>query len=327
MTITTSRRAALAAGIATLAAPRLGWTQGSLAGRTITLVVPSPAGGGTDFSARLVADSFGRALGATMVVENRPGGNDVVGLQSVLRATPDGTTLLCGYCATMTARPAIGGIGDIVPTRDYQAVGQITDTPQLFVTHPTVPANTLQEFIALAKQKPGEMNYASAGNGSMHHMGTEYLKHRAGIDLVHVPYRGTGETIRDLIAGRIQFYMNSPPPLTPLVRDGKLRALCVSSNERHPGMPDIPSAAEQGMPDLNLNVWFSVFAPRGVPAPMVAMMSEKLREVLADQALRDRAFQAGALVAPSTAEALADRVARETENWRRIAQQANITAG
>lgn len=327
MTITTSRRAALAAGIATLAAPRLGRTQGSLAGRTITLVVPSPAGGGTDFSARLVADSFGRALGATMVVENRPGGNDVVGLQSVLRATPDGTTLLCGYCATMTARPAIGGIGDIVPTRDFQAVGQITDTPQLFVTHPTVPANTLQEFIALAKQKPGEMNYASAGNGSMHHMGTEYLKHRAGIDLVHVPYRGTGETIRDLIAGRIQFYMNSPPPLTPLVRDGKLRALCVSSNERHPGMPDIPSAAEQGMPDLNLNVWFSVFAPRGVPAPMVAMMSEKLREVLADQALRDRAFQAGALVAPSTAEALADRVARETENWRRIAQQANITAG
>jgi tripartite-type tricarboxylate transporter receptor subunit TctC len=327
MTIATSRRAVLGAGLAALAAPRLGWTQGSLAGRTITLVVPSPAGGGTDFSARLVADSFGRALGATMVVENRPGGNDVVGLQSVLRATPDGTTLLCGYCATMTARPAIGGIGDIVPTRDFQAVGQITDTPQLFVTHPTVPATTLQEFIALAKRQPGQMNYASAGNGSMHHMGTEYLKHRAGMDLVHVPYRGTGETIRDLIAGRIQFYMNSPPPLTPLVRDGKLRALCVSSNERHPGLPDIPSAAEQGMPDLNLNVWFSVFAPRGVPAPMVAMMSEKLREVLADQALRDRAFQAGALVAPSTAEALADRVARETENWRRIAQQANITAG
>ncbi len=327
MTITTTRRAMLGAGLATLAAPRLAWTQGSLAGRTITLVVPSPAGGGTDFSARLVAEPFGRALGATMVVENRPGGNDVVGLQSVLRAAPDGTTLLCGYCATMTARPAIGGIGDIVPTRDFQAVGQITDTPQLFVTHPTVPATTLQEFIALAKQKPGEFNYASAGNGSMHHMGTEYLKHRAGIDLVHVPYRGTGETIRDLIAGRIQFYMNSPPPLTPLVRDGKLRALCVSSNERHPGMPDIPSAAEQGMPDLNLNVWFAVFAPRGVPAPMVAMMSEKLREVLADQALRDRAFQAGAIVAPSSAEALADRVARETENWRRIAQQANITAG
>ncbi|MBR0670061.1 Bug family tripartite tricarboxylate transporter substrate binding protein [Neoroseomonas soli] len=327
MTITAPRRALLGAGLATLAAPGLLRAQGSLAGKTITLVVPSPAGGGTDFSARLVADSLGRALGATMVVENRPGGNDVVGLQSVLRAPADGTTLLCGYCATMTARPAIGGIGDIVPTRDFQAIGQITDTPQLFVTHPTVPANTLQEFIALAKQRPGEMNYASAGNGSMHHMGTEYLKHRAGMDLLHVPYRGTGETIRDLIAGRIQFYMNSPPPLTPLVRDGKLRALCVSSNERHPGLPDVPSAAEQGMPDLNLNVWFAAFAPRGVPAPIVAMLSEKLREVLADQAIRDRAFTAGALVAPSTGQQLADRVARETENWRQIARTANITAG
>jgi len=327
MTIFASRRALLGAGISTLAAPGLAVAQGSLAGKTITLVVPSPAGGGTDFSARLVADPLGRALGATMVVENRPGGNDVVGLSSVIRAPQDGTTLLCGYCATMTARAAINGLGDIQPMRDFQAIGQITDTPQLFVTHPTVPANTLQEFIALAKQKPGEMNYASAGNGSMHHMGTEYLKHRAGIDLLHVPYRGTGETIRDLIAGRIQFYMNSPPPLTPLVRDGKLRALCVSSNERHPGLPDIPSAAEQGMPDMNLNVWFAVFAPRGVPAPIVTLVSEKLQAVLADPGIRDRAFQAGALVAPTSPEQLADRVARETENWRQIARTANITAG
>jgi len=326
MTFTAPRRALLGAGLATLAAPRPASAQGSFAGRTITLVVPSPAGGGTDFSARLVADSFGRALGTTMVVENRPGGNDVVGLLSVLRAPADGTTLLCGYCATMTARAAIGGLGDIVPTRDFQAVGQITDTPQLFVTHPTVPATTLQEFIALAKQRPGEMTYASAGIGSMHHMGTEYLKHRAGIDLLHVPYRGTGETIRDLIAGRIQFYMNSPPPLTPLVREGKLRALCVSSDTRHPGLPEIPSAAEQGMPNLGLNVWFSVFAPRGVPAPVVRLLSEKLNEVLADQGIRDRAFAAGALVSPSTSEALADRVARETESWTRIARMAGITA-
>ncbi len=327
MTISTTRRTLLGAATATLAAPSIAWAQGSLAGKTIVLVVPSPAGGGTDFSARLVAEPFGRALGATMVVENRPGGNDVVGLLSVLRAPPDATTLLCGYCATMTARPAIGGLGEIQPMRDFQAVGQITDTPQLFVTHPSVPANNLQEFIALAKQRPGAMNYASAGIGSMHHMGTEYLKHRAGIDLVHVPYRGTGETIRDLIAGRIQFYMNSPPPLTPLVRDGQLRALCVSSNERHPGLPDVPSAAEQGMPDTGLNVWFSVFAPRGVPAAQVALLSDKLREVLADQGVRDRAFAAGALVAPSTAQALTDRVTRETESWRQIARTANITAG
>jgi tripartite-type tricarboxylate transporter receptor subunit TctC len=158
-------------------------------------------------------------------------------------------------------------------------------------------------------------------------MGTEYLKHRLGIDLTQIPYRGTGETIADLIAGRVQFYMNSPPPLTPLIRDGKLRALCVSSNERHPGLPDVPSAAEVGMSDLGLNVWYAAYAASGVPAPVIALLSGKLREVLADPGLRDRAFQAGALVVPDTAEAVAARVARETEKWRTVAREANITAG
>lgn len=316
-------RRALLAG---LALPALARGQG-FSGRPITLVVPSPAGGGTDFSARLVAEAFGQALGTTMVVENRPGGNDVVGLSSVLRAAPDGTTLLCGYCATMTARAAIGGLGEIQPMRDFQAVGQISDTPQLFVTHPSRPANTLPELLALARARPGALNYASAGIGSMHHMGTEYLKHRAGVDMLHVPYRGTGETISDLIAGRIDFYMNSPPPLTPLVREGRLRALCVSSDQRHPGLPDIPSAAEQGFSGMPLNVWFSVFAPRGVPAATVALLSEKLGLVLADERLRARAFNAGALVAPSSPEQLADRVARETAFWRDTARVAGITAG
>jgi DNA-binding PadR family transcriptional regulator len=183
------------------------------------------------------------------------------------------------------------------------------------------------ELIALARARPGALNYASAGNGSMHHMGTEYLKHRAGIDMLHVPYRGTGETISDLIAGRIDFYMNSPPPLTPLVREGRLRALCVSSDARHPGLPDIPSAAEQGFAGMPLNVWFSVFAPRGVPAATVALLSEKLNLVLSDARLRERAAQAGALVSPSSAAQLAERVARETDFWRETARVAGITAG
>jgi tripartite-type tricarboxylate transporter receptor subunit TctC len=322
MTIVTARRTLLGAGL--LAAPAL--AQPAFTGRVITLVVPAPAGGGTDFSARLVADAFGRALGTTMVVENRPGGNDVVGLSSVLRARPDGTTLLCGYCATMTGRAAIGGLGGIEPMRDFLPIGQVTDTPQLIVTHPTVPATTLAEFIALAKQRPGQMTYGSAGNGSMHHFGTELIKMRTGIDLLHVPYRGTGETISDLVAGRLQFYMNSPPPLVPLIRDGRLRPLAISSDTRHPGLPDVPSAAEQGLPGLGLNVWFSLFAPRGVPAPLIALLSEKLNLVLADQGIRDRAFAAGAIVSPSTPEQLGERVARETAAWAEVARAANIRA-
>lgn len=293
--------------------------------RPITVIVPSPAGGGTDFNARLIAEPLGRLLGATVVVENRPGGNDVVGLQAVLSARPDGTTLLCGYAGTVAGRAAVGGLGSIVPMRDFIPLGLISDTPQLVVVHPTVQATTFPEFVALAKARPGEMAYASAGNGSMHHLSAEYLKLRTGMDLLHIPYRGTGETMRDLIAGRVQFYTNSPPPLVPLVRDGRLRALCVTSDTRHPGLPDIPAASEQGFSGMPLNVWFSLFAPRGTPEPAARRASEALHAVVSDRALAARALEAGAILAPSTAEGLAERLRRETEAWTEVAQRAGIT--
>lgn len=323
---TPSRRALLAAA-PLLAAPAVALGQSALSGRPVTIIVPSPAGGGTDFSARLIQEPLGRALGTTVVVENRPGGNDVVGLNAVLQARPDGHTLLMGYCGTMAGRPATNSIGTIDPLRDFTPIGQVSDTPQLFVTHPSVPVTTLREFIEHAKQRPGELAYASAGNGSMHHLGAELLKQRAGIDMLHVPYRGTGETIRDLIAGRVQFYMNSPPPLTPLVRDGRLRALSVSSNERHPGLPDIPSAAEQGLPDLDLNVWFALYAPRGVPEEINALVATKLNEVLELPALRSRAFEAGALISPMSPTDITARLVRETAAWREVVRAGNISIG
>lgn len=324
--IRSTRRVLLAMGATTLASPAILHAQ-DLSSRPITLIVPSPAGGGTDYSARLVAEPLGRALGTSMVVENRTGGNDVVGLTAVLNARPDGHTLLCGYCGTMAGRAAVGGLGSIVPMRDFVPVGQISDTPQLFVTHPSVPVNGLREFVDYAKARRGEVTYASAGVGSMHHMGAELLKLRAGIDMLHIPYRGTGETTRDLIAGRVQFYMNSPPPLVPLVRDGRLRALCTSANERHPGLPDIPSAAEQGYPDMALNVWFAIYAPRGTPEGVTRLIGAKLDEVLAEPGLRRRAFEAGALVAPLGPEAMAQRLERETTGWAEVVRAANISAG
>ncbi|MBY0336754.1 MAG: tripartite tricarboxylate transporter substrate binding protein [Acetobacteraceae bacterium] len=324
MSIRIPRRPLLAA---VLAAPTVARAQSPLAQRPVTIIVPSPAGGGTDFSARLIAEPLSQRLGVPVVVENRPGGNDMVGLNAVLNARPDGHTLLMGYCGTMAGRAAIGGLQQIDTLRDFIPLAQVTDTPQLFVTHPTVPVRTLREFIDHAKARPGQLIYASAGNGSMHHMGAELLKLRAGIDMLHVPYRGTGETIADLIAGRVQFYMNSPPPLVPLVRDGRLRPLCVSSNERHPGLPEIPSAAEAGLPDLGLNVWFSLFAPRGVPEEVTRLLVTRANEALADEAVRARAFASGALVSPLPPAAMAERLRREIAMWGEVARAASITAG
>lgn len=317
---------AMTAGLGATALARPALAQGKFPSRPITIVVPIPAGGGTDYAARLIAEPMSVLLGQPVVVENRPGGNDVVGVTSVLRAPQDGYTLLMGYCGTMAGRAAIGGLGTIDTVADFVPIGQVSDTPQLFVVHPSVPAKTLQEFVAYAKANPGQVNYASAGNGSMHHLGTELLKSRAGIDMLHVPYRGTGETISDLLAGRIQFYMNSPPPLVSLVRDGRVRALCVSSNERHPGLPDIPSLAENGMRDLPLNVWFALYAPRNVPAPIRAALTEAMRTALAQEDLKRRAFEAGSLVRFEGPEVVAERLRREIGGWRQIAEAANIRA-
>ncbi|WP_161600803.1 Bug family tripartite tricarboxylate transporter substrate binding protein [Teichococcus oryzae] len=300
--------------------------QGSFPRRPITIVVPIPAGGGTDYAARLIAEPMSRLLGQPVVVENRPGGNDVVGLMHVARSQPDGYTLLMGYCGTMAGRAAIGGTGSVSTADDFVPIGQVSDTPQLFVVHPSVPAATLPEFIAHAKANPGKLTYASAGNGSMHHLGTELLKSRTGMDLLHVPYRGTGETISDLVAGRVQFYMNSPPPLVTLVRDNKVRALCVSSNDRHPGLADIPSATEAGLRDLPLNVWFALYAPKDVPAEIRARLSEVMEASLAQPEIQKRAFDAGSLVKFTGPDEVARRLRAEIASWRNIAEAANIRA-
>ncbi|MBL6458224.1 tripartite tricarboxylate transporter substrate binding protein [Belnapia sp. T6] len=319
------RRAALTAAAAG-GAVRLAVAQSRFPSRAVSIVVPIPAGGGTDYAARLISAPMGILLGQPVVVENRPGGNDVIGLMYVARSQPDGHTLLMGYCGTMAGRAAIGGTGNVSTADDFVPIGQVSDTPQLLVVHPSLPVNNLQELIAYTKANPGKVSYASAGNGSMHHLGTELLKSRTGMDMLHVPYRGTGETIGDLIAGRVQFYMNSPPPLVSLVRDGKVRALCVSSNERHPGLPEVPSLAESGLHDLPLNVWFALFAPKAIPADVRQKLSEALERSLADEDLKRRAFEAGSLVKYAGPEDVARRLRSEIAGWRATAQAANIRA-
>ncbi|RYI99030.1 MAG: tripartite tricarboxylate transporter substrate binding protein, partial [Acetobacteraceae bacterium] len=281
------RRAALA-GLLLLAVPARAQEFPS---RPITIIVASPAGGGTDFSARLIAEPLAQRLGQPVVVENRPGGNGTIGLQATARARPDGHVLTVGYSGTMTGRPAVEGVADLDPQKDFAPVALLTDTPQVMMVHPSLPVRNLAEFIAYAKARPGQLNYASAGNGSLHHLGTELLKLRAGIDLVHVPYRGTGETVSDLIAGRIQFYMNSPPPVIGFIRDGRLRAIATTGPERHPALPEVPTLRESGLADMPINVWYALYAPARTPPAVMARLTREVQAVLADGDVRRRGIE------------------------------------
>lgn len=314
------RRAFVASLLATPALAQGAWRPD----RTITIIVPSPAGGGTDFSARLIADPLSQQLGVPVVVENRPGAGNLVGMLATKRARPDGHTLMVGYSGAMTGHPAVMGTAELDPPADFAAVGQVTDTSQAIMVHPSVPVRTLPEFIEYAKQRPGQLNYASGGNGSLHHLGTELLKLRTGIDLVHVPYRGTGETIADLLAGRVQFYINSPPPVIAFLRDGRLRCIATTGQERHPALPDVPSLSEAGMRDVPLNVWYALYAPARTPQPVMTRLNAALQTVLAQPDIKRRAEEAGTFVAYTPPEAVMARLRGEIAAWTDVVRTVGI---
>ena len=318
-----TRRILLAGAASGLAAPAV-HAQPAWPSRPIRLIVPFTPGGSTDGMARIGALKLQERLGQTVVVENRPGGNGAVGLLHVARSRPDGHVLTVGYSGTMTGRPAVEGTADFDPQRDFVAVAQLTDTPQVMLVHPSIPVRTLPEFVAYAKARPGQLNYGSAGNGSLHHLGGELLKLRTGIDIVHVPYRGTGETISDLLAGRIQFYMNSPPPMIAFIRDGRLRAIATTGLRRHPALPDVPSLPESGLSDYPVDVWFALYAPARTPVPIIERLQREVQAVMAQEAVRRRAEEAGTFAVFTDGATVAARLKRETEAWIAVVRQTGI---
>jgi len=323
-TVSLHRRALLLAAPAIPAAGPHAARAQDFPNRPVSIVVASPAGGGTDFSARLLAEPLSQRLGVPVVVENRPGGNGTIGLLHAARSRPDGHTLTVGYSGTMTGRPAVEGTGDLDPQRDFVPVAQLTDTPQVMMVHLSVPARTLQEFVAYAKARPGQLNYGSSGNGSLHHLGGELLRLRMGIELVHVPYRGTGETISDLLAGRIHFYMNSPPPVIGHIRAGRLRAIATTGPRRHPALPEVPSLPESGLSDFPVDVWYALYAPAGTPAPIVDRLRREVEAVMAQDAVRRRAEEAGTFAAYADGTAVAQRLKRETDAWTEVVRRTGI---
>ncbi|MBA4327819.1 MAG: LacI family transcriptional regulator [Polaromonas sp.] len=314
--------AALAAtGIASLT----GKASAQPAGRPITLMVASAAGGTTDISARMLAEPLGKILGTSVVVENRAGGNGNIAGQQIARGTTDGTSLLVQYSGYQCITPLLQPVAGFDPGKDLKAIGHLIDAPQLMVVRSDFPAKTFAEFIQYARANPGKVNYASSGNGSLQHVTTELLKDLTKTFMTHIPYRGTGQAMTDLLAGTVDFTITTPPPLLPHIRTGKLRALMVTGRTRLAAQPDVPTATEQGVP-LVASSWFAVYGPNGMSAETLSRLSSAIKQVVESEAFRKRAEDLGAKAVFLGSAELTKLEATERAMWDRTIKVSGIKA-
>jgi tripartite-type tricarboxylate transporter receptor subunit TctC len=317
------RKAAFAA--AALLVPACGFAQGAYPGKPITLIVPNPPGGLVDTSARIVSDSLGKVLNQTVLVDNRGGGSGNVAYGLVARAPADGYTLLTSYSAYHVGNPSLT---PKLPwaQKDFVAIALVTVATNVIAAHPSVPANTLQEFIAYLKKNPGKLSYASQGNGSVSHIGTEMFKAQTGTSMVHIPYRGSGTAIQDVLSGQVQVFMTTPPSVMQHVQSGKLKAFAVTGAQRHPGLPNVPTTAQAGLKGFELESWVAIFAPAGTPADVVNKLTTGIKQALETPEAKGRADAAGIEIRYLPPQQLDAMVKTETEFWARTIKAQGITA-
>jgi tripartite-type tricarboxylate transporter receptor subunit TctC len=291
--------------------------------KPIELVVPFVAGGTTDNIARLMAQRFSESWGQTVVVNNRPGGGSTIGTHVVAKAAPDGYTLLVNTISfAITA--ALQKL-PYDPINDFAPITELATLPLMLVVHPSLPATNLKEFIALARSRPAGWDYASSGAGTSPHLAAEMFKSAAGIDLVHVPYKGNAEAMNAMLGGHVKVYFALVPAALQHVRAGSLRALAVTTEARLPYLPDLPTIAEQGFPGYEISSWQGAFAPAGTPKEIVAKINRELVRMLAEPEIRARITREGADPVGSTPDAFAQRVKDEIAKWSRVIKQAGIT--
>jgi len=317
-----SRRSLAIAALATLPAVARG--NDALPTRPIRLVAPFAAGGASDLIARMLAEALGTSLGQQVVVENRTGAGGAIGTEAVVRARPDGTTLLMGSQATHATNPALYRLA-YDPGTDLVPVAAVAGVPGLLVVGPGSPTRSLNELIAAARAAPGSIAYGSAGIGASTHMTMALLAQMAGIDLQHVPYRGTGPAMQDLLAGRIAAMFDTMPTALPHVREGRLRALAVSTATRNAALPDVSTVAETGLAGYEALNWYAVFAPKGIPEPMLDAMHRGIAAVVATPAFRERLLAQGMDPMAGTPAELAAYVAADRARWTDLVRTANIT--
>ena len=294
--------------------------------RPIKLVVPYPAGGPTDVLGRLVADFLGRDLKQTVIVENKGGAQGAIAAEAVARAEPDGYTLFIPAGSIIVLNPLLYKKLSYDPVKDFRMLGLVTDLPVVMEVHPSVPAKTVAEFVAYAKQNPGKLNFGSAGTGVTIHLAGEMFRQMAGIEMTHVPYKGAGPALTDLLSGNIQVMFDSVSTAMPPVKAGMLRALGVSSAQRSPDLPDVPTIAESGYPDYRVSVWYGIAAPSKLPDDIAQKISASLDRVLNDDTFRASLEKIGFPVfRPRSAAGIAEFIDADRARWSGVIKSQNIS--
>jgi tripartite-type tricarboxylate transporter receptor subunit TctC len=293
--------------------------------RPVTLVVPSAAGGTTDIVARLVAEGLTKELGQQFVVDNKGGASGNIGIRTVARADPDGYNLLLTFSGYQVTNPALFTDLDWDPIESFAPVALMAKSPFLVVARKDLPANTLPELVTYAKEHPGEVTFASSGPGSLQQIGAEQLQQLTGIEMVHVPYKGAGPAMIDLLGGVIDIYITSPPSAAGHLKDATVKGLAMAAPERHPMLPDIPTAAEAGVPGLEIVSWYAVYAPAGTPQPVIDTLAAALEKVANSEEYKKSILDQGAYATFMNPTELADFTKSELVYWGDVVKKSGIT--
>ena len=298
--------------------------QNSYPQKPIKIIVPVAPGGGTDFVARVIGQKLGEALSTPVIIENKPGGAGNVGVDAAAKADPDGYTLVMPI-TSFSVNPALYAKLPFDTKKDFAPIALVASAPLLLVVNPQLPINTLGELIALAKAKPGSLNYGTSGVGTTSHLAAELFKYTAKLDIINVPYKGGGPIITDLIAGSIQLYFSTVPAALPQTQAGKIRAIAITSAQRLPSLADIPTVAEAGLPGYDVVGWFGLFAPAKTPSAIVERLNVEIVKILQMPDVREKIEAHGLLLGGGTSKELSVFLDAEIKKWTQLIKAANIT--
>ena len=310
----------LAFGLASPLSAQTKWPE-----KPVKLVVGFTAGSATDVTARLFAQKFSEAWGQPVVVENIAGNSGAIGVDRVAKAAPDGYTLMWSGNAAITILPSLQTL-PFDPVRDFAPISTSLSMPSVFVVNNDLPIKSMADLIAYAKANPGKLNYASSGNGSLQHVTGAMLEQQGAIKMVHVPYKGTGPALQDLLGGQVDLTFGTAPPFMPHIASGKLRVLAVTGKQRLPSLPDVPTTAEAGYPKVDATSWFAVFAPAAVPKAVVDKLTADIRTVVQNPAFQQKAQEQGATADYQTPAQLGDKVKADLANWAQVVKTSKIEA-